>query len=141
MSSDSESEGGGLSPDERRALAGNQTMQLDAVSDELFEELEREAAEVPGAGAKPPPLPPKKRRWGLPAVVALVAVIVVAGVLGLFASELLFGEQAPEAGAAGTSAPAEGSGQEQATAEPEPDVVPLQLDPVIIETGEAEDEQ
>lgn len=111
----------GPSPDERRSLPGNQTMQLDAISEEIFEELD---ARYPEPVAAPPPLPPR-RRWTPKAVAALVGVIMVAALLALAASRWLFSGDDAEV-AAPTHAP---------TPEDPPEVIPLQLDEVVIESG------
>lgn len=124
-----------------REAVGNRTMQLDAVPDEMFEEIDAHfgsdsAGARPAGSAGPPPLPARKR-WTLPTIAALVGVVVAAAVLGLLAARLVMGG-AEETEGEGTAAPdpttSEDEGEEMAE-----DRAPLQLDPVIIESG-GEDE-
>lgn len=125
-----------------REAVGNRTMQIDAVSDEMFEEIDgqvdsdfEDEAGVPGAAA-PPPLP-RRKRWTLATIAALVGVVLAAAVLGLLAARLFLGDaeeaRRDEAAAPDPAAP-EDEGEEVAD-----DRAPLQLDPVIIESG-GEDE-
>jgi hypothetical protein len=125
----------GEAPVDRRSLPGNQTMQLDALGDEIFEELDQQyAANQPAAA--PPPLPPKKL-WNARSIATLIGVIVGAAVLGVLASLFMFSDEEPAPAATvadGTTEPAAaepsaGDAQEEG----EPEVVPLQLDEVVIE--------
>lgn len=131
-SSDERNDGNetGEGPVDRRSLPGNQTMQLDALGDQIFEELDEQyAANQPAAA--PPPLPPRKR-WTAKTIAALVGVIIGAAVLGVVASLLLFGEEEP-APTASAPEPAAARPTDEAQEEGEPEVVPLQLDEVVIE--------
>ncbi|MFK7990295.1 MAG: hypothetical protein AB8I08_30015 [Sandaracinaceae bacterium] len=113
---------------------GGQTMELDAVVDQL-----EEIAPPPGGlGAGPPPLPPKKSS---PLMYLLAVVVVLAmGGLGIVAGSFLLGTEEPSA----TAAPAEpepvepvaesatpeaeaaAPEAESAEGEPAPDVVQLE---------------
>jgi hypothetical protein len=103
-------------------------MQVDAMSDELLEELDaRPTPNVPIAA--PPPLP-RRRRWTGRAVAALVGVVIAAALLAVGAAALLFGGD-DNAHATGTEAPA--------GPDPVPEVAPLQLDEFVIESGETDE--
>ena len=126
-------EAGEAAPVDRRSLPGNQTMQLDALGDEIFEELDQQYAEN-RPGPAPPPLPPRKR-WTTTTIAALVFVIIGAAVLGVVAALVLFSDEEPSATSAASGGATGASGvPDEAQEDGEPEVLPLQLDEVVIET-------
>lgn len=144
-------QGEGAGPDERREMVGNRTMQLDAVSDEILEDLDYPDRDEPSAAPPPlapPPLPRNRgKRWSSTAVVALAGVVVMAALLGLLAASFIFGDEEPEAATAGGAGEAEmGATSEEArqaqqdSEDDRAEFVPLELDEIVIESGAGGDE-
>ncbi len=138
-----EEQGGG-----ERPPGDNRTMQLDAMSDDVFEEVTDEAEDVgpldEGAGdegasasysTKPPPLPPRSRTMTPLFMAALVGVVIAGIGLALVLSHfVLKGPSTPRAQAAVRS-PAPPSAAPSEQGEGAGQTHKLELPAIIIKSG------